>query len=366
MKKSGNFFFIESRLILVLTIFYTVFEIIHFSKLWFFIDLQNMPWPEHVGGLYVIDWVIVILYMTFIAWYTKSLISKNVPWKKIFLLHFLFSILISFIIRIALESYELWIKNIDPQTLTLEKLLLNFLANIDTNFLIYFAMVFIIYSYYYQEESVRNQVQKSLLERQLLDSRIRMLTSQLQPHFLFNTLNSISSLVQINQKKAQDTIADLSDFLRQILYHGESNFISVKKEFKILEKYLNLLKTRFWDQLHIEEKIDPALLEKEIPALILQPLVENAIKHGFSAKNPALEIVIAAYADKDFMYFSVSNSGNPLRDSKTVYTRGIGLSNLRERLETIYSDGAQLSIENKEEGGVICIIKIPKNKQPPY
>ena len=361
MKKTDNFFIANTKLVLVLAIFYTVFEIIHFSKLWFFIDLQNMPWPEHVGGLYVIDWVIVILYMTFIAWYTKNLISRNVPWKKIFLLHFLFSILISFIIRIALESYELWMNNMDLQTLTLEKLLLNFLANIDTNFLIYFAMVFIIYSYYYQEESVRNQAQKSLLERQLLDSRIRMLTSQLQPHFLFNTLNSISSLVQIDQKKAQDTIADLSDFLRQILYHGDSNFISVKKELEILEKYLNLLKTRFWDQLHIEEKIDPALHEKKIPALILQPLVENAIKHGFSSKNPVLQIVISTCADKDFMYFSVSNSGNPLENPETIYVRGIGLSNLRERLETIYSNDAQLSVENKKEGGVICTIKIPKN-----
>ena len=133
-------------------------------------------------------------------------------------------------------------------------------------------MIFIIYSYFYQKEIRATEAQKGSLEAQLLTTRMKMLTTQLQPHFLFNILNGISSLIQIDQKKAQDTLADLSNFLREILYHSDSGFTTVGNGLNLFEKYTSLLRTKFWDQLNIETKVAPSVLDKEMPSMLLQPI----------------------------------------------------------------------------------------------
>ena len=238
------------------------------------------------------------------------------------------------------------------------------MANIDVNFLIYFAMIFIIYSYFYQKEIRATVAQKGSLEAQLLSTRMKMLTTQLQPHFLFNILNGISSLIQIDQKKAQDTLADLSDFLREILYHSDSGFTTVRNELNLLEKYTSLLRTKFWDQLNIETKVAPSVLDKEIPSMLLQPIIENATKHGFSLEKNRLNIYISVLPDNGFIDFIVRNDGKRLEDNREQENRGVGLSNIKARLQNIYGDKFKFSLKNDPDGsGATCHIRIPDKKR---
>jgi two-component system, LytTR family, sensor kinase len=164
--------------------------------------------------------------------------------------------MIGFFIRVFFDIFGILSGYIDPAEYEVQESLHRFMAVIDLNFLIYFAMVFIIYTYYYLKEVKENEKQRTLLETQLVNTRMKMLSSQLQPHFLFNTLNSISVLADLDPAKAKDTIADLSDFLREILYSSDENEITLEKELRTLEYYLNILSVRFSGDLVIRKDID--------------------------------------------------------------------------------------------------------------
>jgi len=239
----------------------------------------------------------------------------------------------------------------------------NFMYVLDVNFLIYFAMVFIIYTYYYVNEVKEEEERRGKLETQLVNTRMKMLTSQLQPHFLFNTLNSISSLIEIDPKSARDTIADLSDFLREILYNSDEKFITLEKELGVLEYYLNIVKMRFSDHLIIEEYIDPKLMPFKIPAIILQPIIENSIKYGYSYDHTNLTIKISVYLEKHCIVFKVENNGKLLTENfSALLTKGVGLSNLNERLLNLYENKHILNMKNNPDGtGVETLIKLPVN-----
>jgi hypothetical protein len=224
-------------------------------------------------------------------------------------------------------------------------------------------MVFIIYTYYYVNQVKEEEERRGKLETQLVNTRMKMLTSQLQPHFLFNTLNNISSLIEIDPKSARDTIADLSDFLREILYNSDEKFITLGKELEVLEYYLNIVKMRFSDHLTIEEDIDPKLMPCMIPAIILQPIIENSIKYGYSYNHTKLTIKISVYCEKRFIVFKVENNGKLLTENfSELLTKGVGLSNLNERLLNLYEKKHILNMKNQPDGsGVETIIKLPFN-----
>jgi len=312
---------------------------------------------------FLIDWLVVIGYMSLIAMSTKRLIIKKVSWRKIFFLHLFLSLTIGLVIRVMVNFQNLITGVSNIWDMSIMENLNNFMYVLDVNFLIYFAMVFIIYTYYYVNEVKEEEERRGKLETQLVNTRMKMLTSQLQPHFLFNTLNSISSLIEIDPKSARDTIADLSDFLREILYNSEEKFIPLQKELEVLEYYLNIVKMRFSDHLIIEEYIDPRLMQRKIPAIIIQPIIENSIKYGYSYDHTKLTIKISAYCENNFLVFKVENNGKLLTENfRTLLTKGVGLSNLNERLLNLYENKHILNMKNKPDGsGVETLIKLPGN-----
>ncbi|MCF4101414.1 histidine kinase [Gillisia sp. M10.2A] len=357
--------YIDGRLILLLAAFYTLYYVIFiiktaYMRAYVYNDIKYSLWHLIVNG-YFIDWVVVVAYMTFIAVSTKRLIIRKVPWKKIFFLHLTLSIFIGVIIRLLISLISILKGEMSFNEFDVRENINGFMYVLDLNFLIYFAMIFIIYVYYYVGQVREAEEKRGLLEAQLLNTRMKMLTSQLQPHFLFNTLNSISSLVEIDAKAAQNTIADLSDFLREILYNSDAKFIPIEKELTVLEYYLNLVKIRFSDHLEIEKQVDPALLKVKIPAMILQPLVENSIKHGYSYNHTHLKIIISIQRQGDFIIVKVENNGKLMTESlEGLLKKGVGLSNLNERLINLYGETDYFEMKNKLDGtGVITIIKIP-------
>jgi sensor histidine kinase YesM len=351
---------------MLLAAFYTLFNLVYIVKLaymraYVFTEVME-SWHDIIFHNLLIDWLIVVTYMSLIAISTKGMLNRNYSWIKIFLLHTLFSILIGFVIRFFFDLYGILLGRMNFADYSIKASLDRMIYVIDLNFLIYFAMIFIIYTYYYLKQVKESEKQKMQLESQLINTRMKMLSSQLQPHFLFNTLNSISALVEMDAKKAQDTIADLSDLLREILYSGDNYQVSLRKEVRMLDYYLNILTLRFSDHLVVEKKIDESLMDHLVPSLILQPIIENSVKHGYSYHNIHLKIKIEIFKENKNLVLRVSNNGKSLtEEQEALLKKGVGISNIKDRLLTLYGKKAQFKIRNKEVG-VETIIKIPFSK----
>lgn len=355
---------INGKLVLLLAGFYTLFDIVYVFKRAYL--EYYFPPPPGQGFLIsdvLFDWFIVVFYMTLIAISTKRLLKKKYSWVKIISIHTLLSILIGIFIRLIFDVFEILLGYMAASEYQLQVSIHKLIKVIDLNFLIYFAMVFIIYTYYYLKEVEEDEKQRSLLETQLVNTRMKMLSSQLQPHFLFNTLNSISVLVDLDAGKAKDTIVDLSDFLREILYSSDKNEITLKKELHTLEYYLNILNIRFSDHLNIQKDIDESLLSRKVPALLLQPLIENSIKHGYSYDHTDLEVLISAQTKGEYLVIKVENNGKAISLTQSeLWQEGVGLANMRDRLQNLYGDEFFFEIRNKANGlGVETIVKIPNN-----
>lgn len=357
--------YIDLKLVLLLGGFYALFNLVFILKMVYLTthrpQMRMSSWVDFIVLHVLIDWLVVVVYMTFIAISTKRFLHKNYSWVKIISIHVIFSLLIGLIIRMIFDLFGILTGRFTVEDYQIEESFSRFVAVVDLNFLIYFAMTFIIYTYYYVKQVKEAEKHRAQLETQLVNTKMKMLSSQLQPHFLFNTLNSISVLADIDKELAKDTIADLSDFLREILYSGEENVIPLERELRTLEYYLNILNVRFSDHLIIRKEIDDDLLSKKVPALILQPLLENSIKHGYSYDHTDLEVVISIYSEGKEMVIKVENDGEPLSvPQEEVMQKGKGLSNMDARLNNLYGDDYSFIIRNKgQKGGVETVVRIP-------
>lgn len=362
--------YIDLKLILLLAGFYTLFDLIYILKTMYMImhrpemdsgSWYSDSWFSFLSYTILIDWFIVVFYMSIIAISTKRFLHKNYSWVKIISIHVMFSILIGLIIRFIFDLVGILTGRQALEDFQLQESFSRFVAVVDLNFLIYFAMTFIIYTYYYVKQVKEAEHHRAQLETQLVNTRMKMLSSQLQPHFLFNTLNSIAVLADVDKNLAKDTIADLSDFLREILYSGEENEITLEKELRTLEHYLNILNVRFSDHLLIIKEVDESLMSCKVPALLLQPLLENAIKHGYSYNHTGLEVMIKIYAEGKDLVLKVENNGEPLEGSQEeIMSKGMGLSNIDARLHNLYGSNYSFTIKNKgQENGVVTVVRIP-------
>lgn len=359
--------YIDFKLVLLLAGFYLLFDIVLLVKVSYMQaymprEYGHFEWPDFLLNNLLFDYIIVVSYMTLIAISTKRFLNKNYSWVKIISIHTVFSILIGLIIRFIFDFYSILIGKIDLANFDLRRSINAFVFVMDLNFLIYFAMVFIIYTYYYLKQVKEAEKRHSKLESQLVNTRMKMLSSQLQPHFLFNTLNSIAVLTDMDTSKAKDTIADLSDFLREILYNSDRNRISLDEELRILEYYLNIVNVRFSDHLHIRKEIDDSLLLKRVPAMLLQPVIENSIKHGYSYDHTDLNILVSIYEEGKMLVIKVENDGEPVSETHAeLMKKGVGLKNIDDRLRNLYKEDYFFEIRNKKDNsGVETIIKVPE------
>ncbi len=189
------------------------------------------------------------------------------------------------------------------------------------------------------------------LESQLTDAQLKALKMQLNPHFLFNSLNTISGLVRTSEiKKAVGMLARLSDFLREVLIDRGNQEITLINEIGFLKKYLEIEQLRFGNKLEVTFEIGEDVEECLLPSLILQPIVENAIKHGISRRKNARELKIKAWNDEGNLRISIYNDGPAVSESKGPESLGVGISNTVKRLEQSYGDKYEFSISNTESG----------------
>jgi signal transduction histidine kinase len=216
------------------------------------------------------------------------------------------------------------------------------------NLWMYWVIVGIFYGldYYFGARDAR--LRAAQLEGQLAKAELDVLKSQLQPHFLFNTLNLVSSLIHTDVASADDMIGDLGSLLRMSLESHAAQQVPLAEEMKAVELYLNIQRLRFQDTLTVELQIDPATLEARVPHLILQPLVENAFRHGISRRvGPGLLKIESKNGD-GILKLCISDNG-PGVTGETA-SAGIGLSNTRARLEKLYGERAALRCNHSPAG----------------
>jgi len=220
------------------------------------------------------------------------------------------------------------------------------------------ALVAHVVSYYrgMQEREVRT----TQLEAQLVKARLHSLKSQLQPHFLFNTLHSISALMLTDVVAADRMMTSLSDLLRLSLEDSGTQMTTLSREIEFLDVYLDIEKTRFEDRLRIVFDIAPECLDAQVPHLLLQPLVENAVRHGVSKISSPGEIRIVVRREGRNLLICIRDNGPGLTESFDDRSKhGLGLSLTRERLMALYGDSQSCEIRNMREGGAEVCLRIP-------
>ncbi len=204
------------------------------------------------------------------------------------------------------------------------------------------------------------QTETARLNEQLSKAQLDALRRQMEPHFLFNTLNAISGLVR--EKRNDDAvsmIAGLSDCLRRVMEDSNRQQVALGEELEFVQKYLGIQKVRFAERLQLSVDVPSELLSAQVPALILQPLVENAIKHGIAKRVQGGAIRITAFRSDGMLTLRVYNDGPSLPADWEKTTSGIGVSNVRTRLQGLYGGGFEFSMSNQSPGGVEVSVSVP-------
>jgi two-component system LytT family sensor kinase len=215
-----------------------------------------------------------------------------------------------------------------------------------------------------ERENVERLSRESTLLQQVTEAKLRALRSQVNPHFLFNCLNTIADLIVKDPPRAEEMTLRLAEVFRHVLAHSSRSLTSVKDEFEFLQTYLSIEETRFRDRLRVEIDMAPETAGEQIPSLILQPLVENAVKHGLAPKPGAGHLWISARFHDERLLLQVEDDGigwNGNRFENTLTKpQGVGLKNTAERLKTMYGNGASMEIGPRETGGSRVTLLIPR------
>lgn len=233
-------------------------------------------------------------------------------------------------------------------------------SNLHAEILTYWMIIGISQTIDYYRKYRERELRTSQLETKLAQAQLDALRMQLHPHFLFNTLNSISVLMADDVKSARRMLSRLGDLLRSSLARENTHEVTLKEELELLQNYLDIEQTRFHDRLTVQVEIEPDVLDARVPNLILQPLVENAFRHGIAPRAHEGVIQIQATRDNGMVKLRVSDNGVGFGDpAEQIFSKGIGLSNTRERLNQLYGSAHRFEITTAERAGFEVTIAIP-------
>src|SRR6266516_2664866 len=225
-------------------------------------------------------------------------------------------------------------------------------------------IVVAVHALLYYQNFRASELAQSSLKTQLAQAQLRALKMQLHPHFLFNTLHSISSLVLEDPPKANSMIARLGDFLRLTLENSDQQLVSLKEETEFLRCYLHIEQVRFGDRLTVAFELEPQTLSAQVPHLILQPVVENAIQYAIAPRATRGHINVEAKRLNSLLRLEVRDNGPGITsDTDLVRAEGVGLSNVRARLHQIYGSDSRFELMNAKDGGLAVVMEIPFKRE---
>jgi sensor histidine kinase YesM len=233
------------------------------------------------------------------------------------------------------------------------------------NLLIYWSMIAGQHAFRTYRELKAQEVRASELKTQLAEARLQALKMQLHPHFLFNTLNAISALTRQDPARADRVLNDLSELLRIALDDVASPKVPLAREIQFLELYLDIQRVRFGERLRFRLDVAPETLPAQVPNLVLQPIVENAVRYAVASRYRGGRVELSARRDGDRLEIRVEDDGPGLPAGPEVALRaGIGLSSTRERLERMYGENHRLTLESAEGRGLTVRIEVPFETAP--
>lgn len=281
-------------------------------------------------------------------------INKAV-WKIIF-----FSLLSAIVISLSFETtqnlYCIYLVEPDFYTFDIEYFGINFAFNIFLSSIIFTLWFGIYYAYLFIEKSRQQEIKNLQFEASRNEIELKNLRAQINPHFLFNSLNSIKALVEINKEESKIAITKLSSLLRNSIQLGKNRLISIEKELELVTTYLDIEKIRFEDHIQVEYHIAPNIKHYKIPPLMIQTIAENAIKHGLSKLEEGGLLIIELKEERNSIHIRVSNSGTI---SRADINHGIGIENTRKRLAIIFGESSNFNLFEKD-GMVHAHIEIQK------
>lgn len=310
----------------------------------------------------------------FLFWVTMRILPDQVGWLRALPLVILLGIPVAAVVDFFDHIFwNTFVTSDWKRTLSLIAIMSNF--HFLSEFFIYFAVViggfaraYFLRSQAHQQEAIKLRLDAVQLQSHLAEARLNALRMQINPHFLFNTLHVISDHFEENPRAARRMIARLSEILRYSFDSTETREVPLSQELRFLDGYLDIQRFRFEDRLEVNIDVPQQLREAMVPTLILQPLVENAIKHGISQIEGQGIITLNVWKEGDELHLSVADNG-PGSSSGNGHkhpSSGIGIRNTIERLETLYGAEQHFSIETPPSGGFITYITLPYHTSSDY
>jgi signal transduction histidine kinase len=312
----------------------------------------------------ILTWLAWAPLQPAIVWLARRYSLLGGVWKRSLLVHIPAFIVCSALHSAAAVAITLTIKpwdNMGYPTTFWPRFLSRMQGSFGGDLLIYGGIVGVCYAIDYYQKYREREFAATQLEAQLAQAQLDSLRMQLQPHFLFNTLNGIVGLVRDNKNDAAvRMLVGLSDLLRHALEHSDRQEVQLREELNFIKLYLSIQQMRFPDRLQIDLDIDPATSKALVPNFVLQPLIENALRHGIGRSAGAGSIGISSRRENGSLLITVSDNGAGLPNHWQLKTNcGIGLANTAARLQQLYGENHRFDIHNRDGGGVEVEIVIP-------
>jgi signal transduction histidine kinase len=291
-------------------------------------------------------------------------------WLKSLAVHLPAVVVITVVHIAAVTAMRMWLVSWMlgemPRTSWWTQVLRSYFMNFDWEMMTYWAIVGFWHAGAYYRVAQERALRASQLETRLAEAQLQALQRQLHPHFLFNTLNAVSALMHRDVEAADQMLARLSDLLRLALDGRVGQEVALKDELEFLQKYVEIEETRFGDRLSVDYDIDPDALDARVPNLILQPLVENSIRHAIAIRVGPGFIRIGARRAGPRLELTVHDNGPGLPDGPSATAgNGVGLANTRSRLEHLYGPDHELALSSPPGGGLLVTVAIPFRADEP-
>ncbi|MDT4897606.1 MAG: two-component system, LytTR family, sensor kinase [Acidobacteriota bacterium] len=340
-----------------------------FSAQWYFAAFrsdQPVPWSR---ALYVqMSWgYLWALATPLVLWLIHRFPVDKQNWRRNVPTHLLTSTLLTFIVGITGHTFLYFVYGRPAgRPYLFQNSLRHAIGNYTEGIGIYLLIAFLFSAYGYYQRYRQGMLRASQLEAQLSQAQLQALKMQLHPHFLFNTLHSISALLYKDTEAARKMITRLGDFLRLTLENSGTQEVTLKQEMEFLRCYLEIERIRFQDRLTTRLFVDPNALDTLVPNLILQPIVENAIRYAIAPRSTPGEIEILAQQEDGFLRIRIRDDGPGLpmnRSVDSLFKKGLGLVNTQARLDHMYGAEHRFEIANDPDGGLAVTLEIPSMRE---
>jgi len=317
-----------------------------------------VPWSRLLSD--IAGWYLWLLFLPAAWWATRRFSLARESWRRALPLHVLFGLVAAALYAVLVAGKSQLVLNLGsgiwrwPSAAALRGYLF---GGLPFYLLAYSVLVAVVHAFEYYRRYKEREVRASRLEAQLARSQLQVLKMQLDPHFLFNTLNDIAALVHIDPEGAERMIGQLGDFLRASLAHGDRQEVALEQELAFLDLYVGIERVRFGGRLRVEVRAEAGARQALVPSLILQPLVENAVRHGM--RSEGIRVEVTARLVPAGLELRVADDGRGLPTGFVEAAQGIGLRNTRQRLRQLYGEEHQFVVSGGQDGGVSVRILLP-------